>query len=84
MRFDITVCVIIRQVRKQTIYTKLNVYYIYPSQWPGGLRRVSATDRLLELWVQIPLGVWMSVSCELSGRAFCDGSIPHPQKSYRL
>ena len=34
------------------------------SQWPCGLRRGSAAARLLGLWVRIPLGAWMSVSCE--------------------
>ena len=31
------------------------------SQWPRGLRRRSATARLLRLWVRIPAGTWMSV-----------------------
>ena len=47
-------------------------------QWPGGLRRGSAVVRFLELWVRIPLGAWMSVSCEccmLSGRGLRDGLI---------
>ena len=34
------------------------------SQWPRGLRRRSATARLLELWVWIPPGARMSVFCE--------------------
>ena len=34
------------------------------SQWPHGLRRVSAATRLLGLWVQIPPTAWRSVSCE--------------------
>ena len=41
------------------------------SQWPRGLRRVSASVRLLGLWVRILPGTWMSVSCEycvLSGK----------------
>jgi len=29
-----------------------------------GLRRGSAAARLLGLWVRIPLGSWMPVSCE--------------------
>ena len=33
-------------------------------QWPRRLRREFAAARLLVFWVQIPLGVWMSVSCE--------------------
>ena len=46
------------------------------SQWPRGLRRYNAAVRLLGLWVRIPRGVWMSVSCECcvsSGRGLCDG-----------
>jgi hypothetical protein len=41
------------------------------SQWPRGLRRGSATARLLGLRVGIPPGAWISVSCVwrvLSGR----------------
>ena len=31
------------------------------SQWPRGLRRRSAADRLLRSWVRILPGVWMFV-----------------------
>jgi hypothetical protein len=31
------------------------------SQWARGLRRGSATERLLGSWVQIPLGAWTFV-----------------------
>jgi hypothetical protein len=44
-------------------------------QWPRGLRRGSATVRLLRLWVRIPPGAWISVCCEfcvLSVRGLCD------------
>jgi hypothetical protein len=34
------------------------------SQWPDGLRRVSAAARLLTFWVRIPPGAWMSVCFE--------------------
>jgi hypothetical protein len=34
------------------------------SQWPRGLRRRSAAERLLGSWVRIPLRVWMFVACE--------------------
>jgi len=40
---------------------------------------------LLELWVWIPPGVWMSVSCEccvLSGRGLCVRLIICPEESY--
>jgi hypothetical protein len=39
----------------------------------------SAAARLLGLWVRIPPGAWMSVSCKccvLSGRGLCDGLVP--------
>jgi len=57
------------------------------SQWPRGLRRGSAAARQLRLWVRIPPGAWMSVSCEccvLSGRGHCDELITRPEESYRL
>ena len=63
------------------------IYRFCRSQWLIGLTRGSAGDRLLELRVRIPPGVWMSVSCEcrvLSGRGLCDGPIPLPEESYRL
>ena len=57
------------------------------SQWPRGLRRRSASARLLRLWVRIPPGAWMSVWCEhcvLSGRGLCNEPITRPEGSYRL
>ena len=56
-------------------------------QWPRSLRRVSATTRLVGLWVRIPPEVWIAASCEcsvLSGRCIFDGPITRPQESYRL
>jgi hypothetical protein len=47
------------------------------SQWPRGLRRVSAASRFLGLMVQIPLGACMSLSCEcckFSSRCLCHSS----------
>jgi hypothetical protein len=44
--------------------------------WPRGLRRVSATARLLGLWFRIPSGACTSTSsesCVLSGIGICDG-----------
>jgi hypothetical protein len=66
--------------------------YVYiitssPSQWPRGLRRGSASGRLLGLRVRIPPGEWMSVSfycCVLSGRDLCVGLITRPEESYRV
>jgi len=37
--------------------------YVCRSQWPRGLRRTSASVRLLILWVRIPPGAWMSLCC---------------------
>ena len=57
------------------------------SQWPRGLRRRSAADRLLRSWVRIPPGPWIFVCCEccvLSGRGLCDELITRPEESYRL
>ena len=57
------------------------------SQWPRGLRRMSAAARLLRLQVRIPPGAWMSVCCEccvLSGRGLCDELITRTEESYRL
>jgi hypothetical protein len=52
------------------------------SKWSRGLRRGSATARLLGLRVQIPPGTWMSVTCEccvLSGRGLFLGLITRPE-----
>jgi len=57
------------------------------SQWPCGLRRVSAAVRLLRSWVRIPPGAWIFVWCEcrvLSGRGLCDEPITRPEEFYRL
>ena len=64
-----------------------NKYNVSRSQWPRGLRRRSATARLLRSWVRIPPGAWMVVCCEccvLSGRGLCDELITRPEESYRL
>ena len=54
------------------------------SQWPRGLRRVSAAARLLELWVRTPPGTWVTVSreCCMLSRALCVGTITRPERSY--
>ena len=57
------------------------------SQWPRGLRRVTAAARLLGLRARIPPRAWMSVSCDccvLSGRGICDGLITRPEESYQV
>ena len=68
---------------------KIIILYIFGflSQWPRGLRRGFAAARLLGLWVRIPPGARMPVSCEccvLSGRDLCDGPITRPDESYRV
>ena len=50
-------------------------------------KSMSAAARLLGLWVRIPPGESMFVSCEccvLSGRGLCDGLITRLEESYRL
>jgi hypothetical protein len=57
------------------------------SQWPCGLSRSSAAERLLGSWVRIPPAAWVFVSCTvfvLTGRGLCEGPIPRPEESYRL
>jgi hypothetical protein len=52
-----------------------------------GLRRRSATARLLQMWFRISSGAWMYLCCEccvLSGRSLCDGPIPRPDESYHV
>jgi hypothetical protein len=58
-----------------------------PSQCPHGLRRGSAPTCLLGLWVRIPQGAWMSVSCEccvLSSRGLHNELIICSEQSYQL
>ena len=62
-------------------------YWQGRSKCPRGLRRGSATARLLRLWVRIPPGAWIFVYCEccvLSDRGLCEGPITRPEESYRL
>ena len=59
----------------------------YLTRWPRCFRRESATAPLLRLWVRIPLGAWMSASCEccvLSGRGLCVGLITGPEDCHRV
>ena len=66
---------------------KITRFILYWSQWLRGLRHRSAADRLLRLWVRIPLGARKSVyykCCVLSGRGLCDELMTHPEESYRL
>jgi len=42
---------------------------------------------LLELWVRIPSGAWMSLSCErcvLSRQGLCEGITTRPEEYYRV
>ena len=47
----------------RNLFTKLRTFS--RSQWPRGLRRMSASARLLRLWVRIPQGAWMFVCCQV-------------------
>ena len=70
-----------------TLRILMTLYCNSQSQWSRGLRRRSAADLLLTLWVRIPQGAWMSVCCEccvLSGRGLCDALITRPEEPYRL
>jgi len=56
-------------------------------QWSRGLRRSSATARLLRLWVRLRPEAWIFFCCAcyvLSGRGLCDELIPRPEESYRV
>jgi len=56
----------------------LVILHVNRSQWPPGLRRVSAAALLLGQRVRTPPGAWMFVSCDccvLSGRGLCIGLI---------
>jgi hypothetical protein len=57
------------------------------SQGPRGLRSGSGAARLLGLWVRMPPGAWMSISCEwcvLSSRDICVWPITCPEESHRV
>jgi hypothetical protein len=71
----------------QITYSYIRYSALHQSHWPHGLRHRSAAARLLRLWVQIPLGAWISVCWEcfvLSGRGLCDELNTHPEESYWL
>jgi len=57
------------------------------SRWPRGQSCGSAAACLLGLWVRVPPGPWMSVSCEcclLSGKGLCVWLIIRTGESYRV
>ena len=59
-------CLLCYHVRGVTFLSTLLLFVYRPqcrrqSQWPSGLRRVSAADRVLGLRVRIPPGSWMCV-----------------------
>jgi hypothetical protein len=71
---------------KKSIILATNIIY-WRSQLPRSLRRGSTSARLLGLWVWIPLGTWITVSCGccvLSGVGLCDGLISSPEESCRV
>ena len=55
-------------------------------QRPRSQSRGSAASRLLRLRIRIPLGTWMSVSCDscVLGGVLCVGLIARPEESYRV
>jgi len=56
-------------------------------QWPRGLRRGSAAARLLGMWVEIPPGAWIFVSCDysvLSSTELCVGLVTRPEECYTM
>jgi len=80
---------IISPILKSTrLCLQLGVGYNAPTMLPAGsLRRGSVAVRLLRLWVGIPLGAWISVSCEccvLTSSGLFVGLIIRPEESYRL
>ena len=55
------------------------------TQWPSGISRGSAADRLLGFWFWIPPGVCLLwLLCVLSGTGLCNGPITRLGESYRL
>jgi len=69
------------------VYLILGITISGRSQWPRWLQGGSAVARFLELWVRIPPGAWMSLSCErcvLSSRGLCVGLITRPKESYQV
>ena len=79
--------VILRENRRQWAFSNYPEYTHSRFQWPRGLRCGSAAASFLGLWVRIPPGTWMFVSCEccvFSGRGLCVGPISCPEKFYRL
>jgi len=67
-------------------YVKFCMIIRRPNPVPRRLNGSAAT-RLLGLWVRMPSGAWMFVSCEccvLSGRGFCLILITRQEESYRV
>jgi len=79
--------VICPQFLTQLKMIKIVIYRMCRSQWPRGLSCGSAAACLVGLWVRIPSGAWMSVSCEcclLLCRGLCAALISCPEESYWL
>ena len=65
----------------------VSYYLVLADRGGRAIKCGTAAARLLGLWVRIPLGAWMSVSCEccvLSNRGPYDGPIRRPEESYRV
>jgi hypothetical protein len=93
---------LLQQVRNRQRFVPFHLFFLFPLikfllftflqhrssiPVPRGLRCISASGRLLRLWVRIPPGAWMYVCfecCVLPGTGLCDELITHPEESYRL
>ena len=85
----IYIYIYIYRERERETYTHTHIYLCGRTQWSRVLRRGSAASRFIGLWVRIPPGHGLSVSCScecciLSGGALCVGLDTRPQESYRL
>jgi hypothetical protein len=68
------VCTATNRCSQTQQFIVIKLCALCPSQWPRGLRRGFAAARLLGVWVRIPPGSSMFVTCdwcELWGRGFC-------------
>jgi hypothetical protein len=86
LRFQTGIC-FLALVSLTTLSVIQTVEFIMISQWSRGLSFGSAAAHLQGLRFRIPLGPWVSISCEccvLSCRGLCDGSITRPEEFYRV
>jgi hypothetical protein len=86
--FDFTLDVNVQWLMLWLFFTLSQQWWLVrQSQWPCDLRRTSATACLLGLRVRMPLGAWLSLSCEscvLSGRPLQVRPITRLEESYQV